>query len=74
VSQRKRKVIEEVFGWLKTVGGLRKVRHRGTSLVDWIVTFASPAYRAVRLRRLLGPHPAWSWAGGGTARPSRERI
>ena len=29
VSQRKRKRIEEVFGWLKTVGMLRKTRHRG---------------------------------------------
>lgn len=57
VSQRKRKVIEEVFGWLKTVGGLRKVRHRGTRLVDWIVTFACAAYNVVRLRRLLVPQP-----------------
>ncbi len=53
VSQRARKKIEEVFGWLKTVGGLRKVRHRGTARVDWIVTFACAAYNLVRLRRLL---------------------
>src|SRR5713226_8066062 len=38
VSQRKRKLIEQVFGWMKTVGGLRKLRHRGGALVDWIVT------------------------------------
>ena len=53
VSQRKRKAIEEVFGWLKTVAGLRKLRHRGTALVDWLLTFACAAYNLVRLRRLL---------------------
>ena len=53
ISQRARKKIEEVFGWLKTVAGLRKVTHRGTARVDWIVTFACAAYNLVRLRRLL---------------------
>lgn len=53
VSQRKRKLIEQVFGWLKTVGLLRKLRHRGARLVDWIVTFAVTAYNLVRLRTLL---------------------
>ena len=32
VSQRKRKLVEQVFGWMKTVGGLRKLRHRGIAL------------------------------------------
>jgi len=41
VSQRKRKLIEQVFGWMKTVGGLRKLRHRGGARVDWIVTFSA---------------------------------
>ena len=40
ISQRKRKLVEHVFGWMKTVGGLRKLRHRGEPLVDWIVTFS----------------------------------
>ena len=53
ISQQKRKLIEQVFGWLKTVGGLRKLRHRGGELVDWIVTFAAAAYNLVRLRTLL---------------------
>jgi transposase len=53
ISQQKRKLIEQVFGWLKTVGGLRKLRHRGTALVDWIVTFAAAAYNLIRLRTLL---------------------
>jgi transposase len=53
VSQRKRKLIEQVFGWMKTVGGLRKLRHRGGELVDWIVTFTAAAYNLIRLRTLL---------------------
>jgi IS5 family transposase len=53
VSQRKRKLIEQVFGWMKTVGGLRKLRHRGGARVDWIVTFSAAAYNLIRLRTLL---------------------
>ena len=41
ISQRKRKLVEQVFGWMKTVGGLRKLRHRGGERVDWIVTFTA---------------------------------
>src|SRR6266496_3727204 len=52
ISQRKRKRIEEIFGWLKTVGGLRKLRHRGIDRVDWMFTFAVAAYNLVRLRNL----------------------
>jgi hypothetical protein len=51
--QQKRKLIEQVFGWMKTVGGLRKLRHRGGELVDWIVTFTAAAYNLIRLRTLL---------------------
>lgn len=53
VSQQKRKLIEQVFGWMKTVGGLRKLRHRGGALVDWILTFTAAAYNLIRLRTLL---------------------
>jgi IS5 family transposase len=53
ISQQRRKLIEQVFGWLKTVGGLRKLRHRGGELVDWIMTFAAAAYNLLRLRTLL---------------------
>lgn len=53
VSQRKRKLVEQAFGWMKTVGGLRKLRHRGGRLVTWIFTFAAAAYNIVRMRRLL---------------------
>lgn len=52
VSQRKRKLVEEVFGWLKTVGLMRKLRHRGTRRVDWIFTFATAVYNLVRIRNL----------------------
>jgi transposase len=51
-SQRKRKRIEEVFGWLKTVGMLRKTRHRGVFKVCWVFTFAAAAYNLVRMRNL----------------------
>jgi IS5 family transposase len=53
VSQQKRKLIEQVFGWMKTVGGLRKLRHCGGERVDWIVTFTAAAYNLIRLRTLL---------------------
>ena len=53
LSQRKRKLVEQAFGWLKTVGGLRKLRHRGGRLVAWIFTFTAAAYNIVRMRRLL---------------------
>jgi transposase len=52
ISQRKRKLIEQVFGWMKTVGGLRKLRHRGGELVDWTITFTAAAYNLVRMRNL----------------------
>ncbi len=58
ISQRKRKRIEECFGWLKTVAGLRKVRHRGVCRVDWIFTFACAAYNLVRMRNLAATVPA----------------
>ena len=47
-----RKRIEEVFGWMKTIGGLRKLRHRGTARVEWHFLFAAAAYNLVRLRTL----------------------
>ena len=53
ISQHKRKLIEQVFGWMKTIGGLRKLRHRGGERVDWIVTFTAAAYNLIRLRTLL---------------------
>jgi transposase len=53
VSQQKRKRIEEVFGWIKTVGTLRKTRHRGLETVAWVFTFTATAYNLVRMRNLM---------------------
>ena len=52
-SQRIRKRIEESFGWIKTVGGLRKTRHRGTARVGWMFTLTAAACNLVRLPKLL---------------------
>jgi transposase len=57
LSQRKRKRVEEIFGWIKTIGGLRKTRHRGLARVDWMFSFALAAYTLVRMRN-LAPAPA----------------
>jgi transposase len=53
LSQRVRKRVEEIFGWLKTVGGMRKTRFRGTARVGWMFTWALAAYNLVRMRNLL---------------------
>jgi transposase len=55
ISQQKRKLVEQGFGWMKTIGGLRKLRHRSGPLVQWIFTFTAAAYNIVRMRRLLIP-------------------
>jgi transposase len=52
ISQRKRKRIEEIFGWMKTVGLLRQLRHRGREAVDWIFKFTAAAYNLTRIRNL----------------------
>ena len=52
-SQRKRKLIEQVFGWMKTVGGIRKTRHRGVPMVEWMFVFTAAAYNLVRIRNLV---------------------
>jgi transposase len=58
ISQRKRKLVEQAFGWMKTIGSLRKLHHRGGQLVNWNFTFAAAAYNLVRMRRLL-PQSVW---------------
>ena len=52
ISQRKRTWVEEVLGWLKTVGLLRKARHRGVARVGWMFTFTAAVYNLVRMRTL----------------------
>ena len=54
MSQKKRKLAEEAFGWMKTVGLLGKLRHRGRAKARWIFQFTAAAYNLVRMRSLLG--------------------
>ena len=56
-SQRIRKRIEEAFGWIKAVAGLRRTKLRGLAKVDWAFTFAATAYNLVRMPRLIGAAP-----------------
>jgi transposase len=53
ISQKKRKRVEEIFGWMKTVALMRKVRHRGRKRVAWMFTWAAAAYNLVRIRNLM---------------------
>lgn len=53
ISTIKRKRIEEPFGWMKTVGGLRKTRHRGRGLVEWFFVLAAAAYNLIRIPKIL---------------------
>ena len=48
-----RKRIEEVFGWMKTIGGMRKLKHRGGERVNWQFLFTAAAYNLVRMRTLM---------------------
>ena len=56
-SQRIRKRIEEAFGWIKTVAGLRQTKLRGRAKVAWAFTFAVAAYDLVRAPALLAAVP-----------------
>jgi len=53
-SQRKRKLIEEAFGWAKTIAGIAKVKVRGLKRVRHCFTLAMTAYNLIRMPKLLG--------------------
>ena len=53
ISQNRRKRIEEPFGWIKTIGGLRKTRHRGCARVGWTFTLIAAACNLVRIPKLV---------------------
>lgn len=53
VSQRKRKRVEECFGWMKSFGLMHKLRHRGLENVDWQFRLTATAYNITRLKTLL---------------------
>jgi transposase len=53
ISQRKRKLVEKVFGWAKLDSVLRQVKVRGLKRVDWFYRLTMAAYNLMRLRRLM---------------------
>ena len=53
ISQLKRKQVEQPFGWMKTYGLLRKLRHRGRENVEWLFRFTATAYNITRLQGLM---------------------
>lgn len=53
ISQTKRKRIEECFGWMKDIGLMRKLRHRGRQKISWIFVFTAAAYNITRMKALL---------------------
>jgi transposase len=57
-SQKVRKRVEEIFGWVKTIGGMRKTRHRGRELVGWMFTLALTAFNLTRMRNILAQAPS----------------
>ena len=52
ISQWKRKLIEEIFGWVKTVGLMRKTRHKGLGRGGWMFTLTIAAYDLIRIRNI----------------------
>lgn len=53
ISQTKRKRIEEIFGWGKTIGLVDKLRHRAVDRVGWLLTFTAATYNLVHIRNLI---------------------
>ena len=56
-SQKRRKRVEEIFGWMKTIGLARKTRFKGTARVGWMFDLTAAAYNLMRMRTLLGAAP-----------------
>lgn len=52
ISQRKRMRIEEIFGWAKTIGGLRRPMLRGTDKLNWLLTFVMATFNIVRMKNI----------------------
>jgi len=53
-SQKKRKLLEAAFGWVKTIGGLGRMKLKGTHRMRFAFTFAMAAYNLIRLPKLIG--------------------
>lgn len=71
-ASQTRKRVEEIFGWMKTVGGIRKQRHRGLQLVGWMFALAAAAYNLVRIRNLATAIPPWSGLRSSVSQRSQE--
>lgn len=54
ISLSKRWLVEKPFGWLKQIGGLRKVKLRGLGKVEWLFVFGCAAYNLLRIPKLRG--------------------
>ncbi len=52
ISMRKRKRIEEIFGWGKTVGLIRKAKVRGKAKIEWLFTMTIAVFNLVRMRNM----------------------
>jgi len=52
LSLKVRKRVEQIFGWMKTVGWLRKAKCTGEEKIDWLFTFSVAVYNLVRMRNL----------------------
>jgi transposase len=68
ISTVKRKRIEEPFGWMKTVGGLRKTRHCGRSLVEWFFVLTAAAYNLVRIPKIMAAQSESAWSSEDEAK------
>ena len=53
ISQRIRKLVEEGFGWMKTIGGIGRMKYRGRERVAWTFTLAAAAYNLIRMPKLM---------------------
>jgi transposase len=53
LSQRRRKIVEPIFGWMKMIGPMRKLKQRSRRRVGWVFTFTAATSNLVRMRRLI---------------------
>jgi hypothetical protein len=84
ISQRVRKRVEEIFGWLKTTGCVRKTRLRSLVQVGWMLEVSMTAYNLVRIRNLIwstDPNPCraetaekWPQNGAKTAEANETKV
>jgi IS5 family transposase len=75
ISQRRRNVVEEPFGWMKDIGGLRKLLHRGLEKVGAIFTLTCTAFNLRRLSKLLAePAPQTAMVESEGGKPPEKRA